>query len=185
MDKWLKQAGINTLTPIIEKDGDKWAISIKQDQPEVEGIPKVLREQMIEIAAFKLRKVAGVTNDEWDEDGELELCKKLEVSKSLKRVLVNAEELTKNVAILDEKPDAVLLNFNNLGYAQVRFDDDSRKCFLANVKYITNAPARTYVWRTLVQMMQVGDLGIVEWQQLINGCVEFETEEQTLSIIFD
>ena len=132
---------------------------------------------MIEIAAFKLKNVAGVKNDEWDEDGELELCKKLEVTKSFKRILVNAEEMTKNVAVLDEKPDAVLLNFNNLGYAQIRFDDDSRKVFLANVKYITNAPARTYVWRILVQMMHCGDLGILEWFDLVNNCVEFETEE--------
>lgn len=72
---------------------------------------------MIEIAVLKLKPVAGVKNDEWDEDGELELSKKLEVVETFKRVLVNPESITKNVAVLNQKPDAILINFNNLGYA--------------------------------------------------------------------
>lgn len=59
----------------------------------------------------------------------------------------------------------------------MRFDEESRKTFLANVKYITNASARTYVWRILAEMMHCGDLGIQEWFQLVKDCVEFETEE--------
>lgn len=90
---------------------------------------------------------------------------------------MNGEALQKDVIELDGKPEAVLLNYNNMGYAQVRFDDDSRKVFLANVKYITHAPTRTYVWRILVEMMQVGDLGVFEWYELVKDCVEFETEE--------
>lgn len=45
-------------------------------------MPAVLREQMIDVAVFKLKNVAGVKTDEWDEDGELELSKKLEVVKT-------------------------------------------------------------------------------------------------------
>lgn len=153
--------------------------------PWTEGVPAVLREQMIDIAVFKLKPVAGVKTDEWDEDGELELSKKMEVVKTFERVLVNGEAVQKNVVELTEKPEAVLLNFNNMGYAQVRFDDESRKVFLANVKYITNAPARTYVWRILAEMMHCGDLGVGEWFQLVKDCVEFETEEQTLAIVLD
>ena len=59
----------------------------------------------------------------------------------------------------------------------MRFDEESRQQFLKNVKYITNTSARTYVWRILVEMMHCGDLGISEWYDLIDSCLEFETEE--------
>jgi len=118
MEKWLQVAGVNVLTPLVEQQGDgKWAICIKQDAPSTEGVPAVLREQMIDIAVFKLKEAAGATTDEWDEDGELELCKKFEVAKTFERILVNGEALQKNVILLDEQPEAVLLNYRNMGYA--------------------------------------------------------------------
>lgn len=72
---------------------------------------------MIEIAVLKLKPVAGVKNDEWDEDGELELSNKFEIVQTFKRVLIHSESITKNVAVLNQKPDAILINYNNLGYA--------------------------------------------------------------------
>jgi len=72
---------------------------------------------MIDIAVFKLKEAAGATTDEWDEDGELELCKKFEVAKTFERILVNGEPLQNNVILLDEQPEAVLLNYRNMGYA--------------------------------------------------------------------
>jgi|TARA_B110000285_G_C14954944_1_gene528699 hypothetical protein len=34
---------------------------------------------MVDIGVFKIKKVAGVSEDEWDEDGDLELCNKVEI----------------------------------------------------------------------------------------------------------
>ena len=76
---WLRQSGINTLTPIIKKqDTGKFKISIQQDKSKY-GDVDVLRQQMVDVAVLKLSKVPGVSSDEWDSDGELELCKKFEV----------------------------------------------------------------------------------------------------------
>lgn len=47
---------------------------------------------MIDIAFFKISDVAGVKNDEWDEDGELELSKKLEISKKFERIIIKPLE---------------------------------------------------------------------------------------------
>lgn len=34
---------------------------------------------MVDVAVFKIKKVAGVSSDEWDEDGDLELSHKVDV----------------------------------------------------------------------------------------------------------
>ena len=80
------------------------------------------REQLVDIAVFKIKNFAGVTEDEWDSDGDLELKSKIETETTLERCLISASELTENVMELDEKPWAVLVNHNNLGYCRVRFD---------------------------------------------------------------
>jgi hypothetical protein len=45
---------------------------------------------MVDVAVYKLTKIAGVTEDQWDEDGDLELSHKLEVDYVKERVLVKA-----------------------------------------------------------------------------------------------
>ena len=145
MHSWLRQSGINTLTPVIEeKQIGKQTISIRQDKSQY-GDTDVLREQMVDVAVLKLSKVAGVTSDEWDSDGELELCKKFEVQQVQKRVLIAAAPLTEDVIVLDSKPDAVLVNFKNYGYCRMRFDEDSRKQLIANLRYVKDTSTRTYI----------------------------------------
>jgi len=51
-------------------------ISVKQGKAP-HGDVDLLREQLVDIAVFKKQKIAGVTADEFDEDGELELMHKL------------------------------------------------------------------------------------------------------------
>jgi hypothetical protein len=65
-------------TVVEEREGGKYAISIKQGLPE-NGDKELYREQMVDIGVFKIKKVAGASVDEWDEDGDLELCKKVEI----------------------------------------------------------------------------------------------------------
>lgn len=50
----------------------------------------MLREQLVDVAVFKLSKVAGVSEDQWDEDGDMELSHRLEVDYTQERVLVKA-----------------------------------------------------------------------------------------------
>ena len=43
---------------------------------------------MIDIAIFKIKNIPGVKIDEWDEEGELELSKKFEISKKFERIII-------------------------------------------------------------------------------------------------
>ena len=85
---------------------------------------------MIDIATYKLTKIAGVTDDAFDEDGDLELKYKLEPSESIQRCLIKASDVTEDCLTVSEKPDAVLVNYNNMGYARLRFDDASKECWI-------------------------------------------------------
>ena len=79
MEKWLQRAGVNTLTSEVKEVNGKWSLTIRQDVPKVEGTPPILREQMIDIAVFKLANVEGVSEDKWTEEGVMELTKKFEI----------------------------------------------------------------------------------------------------------
>ena len=140
---------------------------------------------MVDVAVLKLSKVAGVTSDEWDSDGELELCKKFEVQRVLKRVLIKAAPLTEDVLELDSKPDAVLVNYKNYGYCRMRFDEDSRKQLIANLRYVKDTSTRTYIWRTFKDMIRNAEITVQEWFELLKQNLPYEWEEQTLAVIFD
>ena len=129
MESWLQTSGINTLKPIIEYNGSKYIINIKQEKAKTGDI-EVLREQLIDVAVLNIKKIAGVTDDEWDSDGDLELKNKVEVENSIERVLINATDVTSNVMELDEKPWAILVNYNNLGYCSIRFGLQSQTNFI-------------------------------------------------------
>lgn len=144
-----------------------------------------MREQLIDVAVFNIKKVAGVTDDEWDSDGDLELKNKVEVENSLERCLISASELTENVIEMDERPWAILVNYHNLGYCRIRFDLQSQTNFIQNLRYVVNTADRTYIWRTFVEMMSAGHLSVKDWYVLIINNLRFEKEEQTLNLIFE
>ena len=180
METWLQTSGINVLQPVI--NGNK--VSIKQGKAQ-QGDVDVLREQLVDVAVFKLTKVAGVTEDQWDEDGDMELSHKLEVDYIKERVLVKPQEITEDVLELTTDPAAILVNYRNIGYCRMRFDESTRKSLIKNLKYMTNSGDRTYIWRTFRDMIRNNEMTLDEWYELIETNLQFETEEQTLSVILD
>jgi len=98
--------------------------------------------------------VPGALVDEWDEDGDLELTKKLEVYKSHNNVLVKAQEITESVWEIDFKPQIVMVNYNNMGYCRMRFDEYSLNELIPNLKYVKSTSIRTYFWRTFKDMIR-------------------------------
>jgi len=78
---------------------------------------------------------------------------------------------------VSEKPDVVLVNFNNYGYARMRFDADTQQHLIDNLRYMTDIPMRTYVWRTFKDMVQYNEMSIKDWFRLISNNLKFETEE--------
>jgi len=100
-------------------------------------------------------------------------------------VLVKAEELTSCILELDEEPEFILLDHNSYGYSRVRFDEKSLAFVIGNLKYFTDVPARTHVWRHLIDMIQTNEISVKDWHSILLNNIEFEREEQTLGVIMD
>ena len=185
MASWLKTGGVNTLSPIIEEKEGCFFISIRQDPSEY-GHTDVLREQLIDVATYKLVKQEGVTEDIWEEDGKTKtLMCRLEVDQTVERVLVKSAQITPEILTLESKPEAVLINYNNRGYCRLRFDSDSYALFRDNLRYIKESSMRTYLWRTFKDMAQSNHMSVSDWYKLLIQNLAFEDEEQTLSLILD
>lgn len=127
----------------------------------------------------------GVTEDAFDEDGELELKFKVEPDQTIERCLITDKPVTEDCLTVDHKPEAILVNYNFWGFARVRFDGDSEKFWLENLRYVTSTSMRTYIWRTFKDMVQSNHLSVSNWYKLLSNNLEFETEEQTLYIVLD
>lgn len=84
-----------------------------------------MRQQLVDIAVYKRTKIPGVTQDEIDSDGEIELMYKVEPDVTIERCLILDQQLTEDCLTVDEEPEAVLINYNNMGYTRIKFDDKS------------------------------------------------------------
>lgn len=139
---------------------------------------------MIDVAVLKIEKVAGVTADEIDEDGDIELKNRVLVGSSLENCLIDATELRSDVMTVDDEPWAVLLNYRNKGYARIRFDAKSHENLVRDLRYVTNIADRTYIWRTFVDMVANNELTLADWYKVVINNLRFELEEQTLAVVF-
>jgi len=139
---------------------------------------------MIDVAVLKIEKIAGVSADEIDEDGDIELKNRVVASETLENCLIDATEQRPDVMTVDEEPWAVLLNYRNKGYARIRFDAKSQENLVRDLRYITNIADRTYIWRTFVDMIANNELNLVDWYKVVINNLRFELEEQTIAVVF-
>jgi hypothetical protein len=107
----------------------------------------------------------------------MELSHKLEVDYIKERVLVKSQEITEDVIELTSEPAAIIVNYRNIGYCRMRFDESTKRSLIKNLKYMTKSSDRTYIWRTFKDMIRNNELTIAEWYDLVETNLEFETEE--------
>jgi len=93
--------------------------------------------------------------------------------------------MTDNVLEVDDKPDAVIINYNNYGYCKMRFDEDSKNILITNLKYVKDISLRTYIWRTFKDMIRNAEITVKQWFQILKDNLPYEWEEQTLAVIFE
>ena len=171
------------MTPVVNQIDGKYSIDIIQGKSQV-GDKDELREQMIDVAVLKIEKIAGVTADEIDEDGDIELKNKVLVGQTLENCLIDDSGIKKDAMTCDDEPWAVLLNYRNKGYARIRFDAVSQENLVRDLRYVVNIADRTYIWRTFVDMVANNELNLADWYKVIINNLRFELEEQTIAIVF-
>lgn len=156
---WLETAGVNTLKPVIELDG-KSIRSFKIQQTTQEG-HDYQRPHRMGIGFFNLEghKVVRKHYLELDVDGP-------------------STEVNELVGMA--RPDLVLLNDNDLAYAKIRLDEDSRVFALANLSKIEDSLARTLVWTAAWDATRDAEAPASDFVQLVLDHIATETESTTV-----
>ena len=156
---WLQRAGVNTLTPVLERDGDgavaRFAIS--QTAPEEH---RTLRPHRLRVAGFSLRDGALVRTEslELDVDGEL----------------------TEVPELVGRRADLWLLNDGDLTYSKVRLDEQSLAVAMEHLRDLDDSLARTLLWSAAWDMVRDGELPSGRYQQLVLANI---TGEDSSSVV--
>src|SRR5699024_1701675 len=143
---WLQRSGVNTLRPVIERDGEGTVtrFAIAQEAPEEHP---TLRPHRLQVGGFSLRDGALVRTEtvELDVDGEL----------------------TEVPALAGKHADLWLLNDGDLTYAKVRLDAQSLTVAMEHLRDLDDSLARTLLWSAAWDMVRDGELPSRRYQQLV------------------
>ena len=143
---WLQRAGVNTLTPLIERDEDGTVtrFAISQTAP-AEHL--TLRPHRLQVGGFSLRDGALVRTEslELDVDGDL----------------------TEVPELVGRRADLWLLNDGDLTYAKVRLDEQSLAVAMEHLRDLDDPLARTLLWSAAWDMVRDGELPSRRFQQLV------------------
>ncbi|WP_394214422.1 aminopeptidase N [Brachybacterium vulturis] len=145
-DLWLQRSGVNTLRPMIERDGEGTVtrFAIAQSAPEEH---RTLRPHRLQVGGFSLRDGALVRTEtvELDVDGEL----------------------TEVPDLIGKRADLWLVNDGDLAYAKIRLDEQSLAVAMAHLRDLDDSLARTLLWSAAWDMVRDGELPSRRYQQLV------------------
>jgi aminopeptidase N len=156
---WLETAGPNTLRPDFEAGpgGEFTWFAVLQEAPERHP---VLRAHRIAIGVYNFADGAPGPDGE---AGVLVRTQRVEVDVSGARTPVP------ELAGLP-RPDLILLNDDDLGYALIRFDPRSLNTLTSSIGAFADSLARTVCWSAMIDMVQQAELSLPAFTAMLcNG----------------
>ncbi|HJV97653.1 MAG TPA: aminopeptidase N, partial [Arthrobacter sp.] len=160
---WLETAGVNTLKPELDVDGDGNLTSFAIVQSAVEDWPTI-RPHRLAVGFYNLNgagKLERVHREELDVDGE--------------RTEVPA------LAGL-ARPDLILVNDDDLAYAKVRLDEKSLATATAHLKDFSESLPRTLVWNSAWDAARDGETPARRYVELILANVAAESDSSVILV---
>ena len=159
---WLETAGVNTLRPEIETDGDGIITSFDILQSAEKDYPTI-RPHRLAVGLYDLK------------GGKLVRVSRVELDVAGKRTSVTD-------LIGQKKPALVLLNDDDLAYAKIRLDDESLAVATDHLADIENGVARALVWGAAWDAMRDGETAASEYVKLVLGNIASESESTTIRV---
>jgi aminopeptidase N len=160
---WLRTAGVNTLRPVIEIDGQNYkSIAIKQEAPTMPVGSKELRPHRLHVGLFDIAadKLTRRTSVELDIAGEL----------------------TQVTALAGEKvADLVLINDKDQTYAKLRFDDRSIATMKSHLGSLDDSLARGLIWASLWDSCRDGELSATDYVTIALNALKSESDISIVS----
>ena len=155
---WLRTAGVNTLSPVIEIDGDSYkSISIKQIAPAMPVGSKELRPHRLHVGLFDIKgdKLSRRTSVELDVAGALTEVTELAGQKVADLVLINDKDQT---------------------YAKLRFDDRSIATMKSHLGNLDDSLARGLIWASLWDSCRDGELSTSDYVTIALNALKTESD---------
>ncbi|MCF8528599.1 MAG: aminopeptidase N [Aquiluna sp.] len=157
---WLETAGVNTLKPEIATDSNGVITSFRVHQTAIKEQPTI-RPHRLAIGFFELSA------------GRLERTHRVEID-------LDGELSEINELVGQKLPDLVLLNDDDLAYAKIRLDENSRKVAMENLSGISDSLARTLVWTAAWDAARDAEAPASDFIDLVLNHIGPETESTTI-----
>ena len=148
-ETWLKTAGINTMTPILEEvNGVYTKVVIKQDAPVIPTGSQEVRPHRLGVALYD------------QVEGKLVVRKRTNIDIT--------GEFTELPEFNNEKvADLFLINDGDLAYTKIRFDQRSVATLTSQLGNITDPIARVIGWIAMWDMWRDGEVTSTDFTQLL------------------
>jgi aminopeptidase N len=163
---WLRTAGVNTLRPVINFDGEKYAsVAVKQEVPPMPVGSKELRPHRLYIGLFDIAGDALVRRESIEVDiaGELTEIKELAGKKAADLLLINDHDQT---------------------YAKLRFDDRSVATMKKYLGKLDDSLARGLIWASLWDSTRDGELSASDYIEIALSALKDETDISMITATF-
>jgi len=165
VNTWLQTAGVNTLRPELEIEGDVYkSISITQEAPLVPADSKELRPHRLAVGLYDIK------------GDSLQLRKSVELDVAGASTVV-AELAGEKVA------DLLLINDRDLSYAKLRFDDRSIATLKTHLGKFDDALARALCWASIWDMHRDAEISSADFIEIALNGLAGETDDAIVNIV--
>jgi aminopeptidase N len=161
---WLRTAGVNTLSPVLEIEGDLYkSIKVKQTPPTMPVGSTELRPHRLKVGLY------DITNDKLSRRKSVEL----DVAGALTEVTELAGEKT---------ADLVLINDGDQSYAKLRFDERSIATMKSHLGKLDDSLARGLIWASLWDSTRDGELAASDYVTIALSALAGESDIATVTM---
>ena len=163
VDTWLLTAGVNTLRPALEIDGDSYkSVSIVQEAPLVPVGSKELRPHRLAVGLYD------------NVNGEIKLRKSVELD--IEGALTNVPALAS-----EKVADLLLINDGDLTYAKIRFDERSIQTLKKDLGRINDSLTRSLCWSAAWDMARDAEISASDFVDIAIAGLAGESEVTTVT----
>ena len=162
---WLQTAGVNTLRPQLEIDGDTYtSVVISQETPLVPAGSKELRPHRLAVGLY------DISGDS------------LNLRKSVELDVVGASTVVTELAG-EKVADLLLINDRDLSYAKLRFDDRSIATLKKYLGRLNDPLARALSWAAIWDMHRDAQISSADFIEIALSGLAGENDDAIVNIV--